>query len=122
MINKTNANALQWRKNKKRKPKKKRSINDRSAEKTHQTISSNVLNYDRQKDLPRLIPLWPDQVKDDTLGGIKKIIKKIDIALQSERRKAKTNHWSYNLTKHIGLLIAFKAEQKNMQEKTNQKS
>ena len=111
-MDKTNTNSAHERKNTKRKPKKKVTLRDLRTKKTPQTIPINDHMYDRQKDLPRLIPLWPEDLKDDTEIGTKKIIEKIYIALQVERRKAKTSHWSYNLTKHIGLLVALKAEKK----------
>lgn len=119
MLNKTNTNSAHEKKNTKRNPKKKVTLRDLRTKKTHQTIPINDHIYDRQKDLPRLIPLWPEELTDHTKVGTKKIIEKIYIALQVERRKAKTSHWSYNLTKHIGLLAALKAEQKNMQKKAN---
>ncbi len=117
-MKKTNANSAHKKKTK-RKPKKKVTLRDLRTRKTPQTIPIKHHIYDRQKDLPRLIPLWPEELKDQTEIGTKKIIEKIYIALQVERRKAKTSHWSYNLTKHIGLLAALKAEQKNMRKKAN---
>ncbi len=112
---KANINSIRVRKNKKK--KKKAVVKDIGGKNRDQTIPFNALTYDRQKDLPRLIAIWPSQIKDDTQTGTHKIIDKIQRALQVERRKAKSSHWSYNLTKHIGLLTALKAEQTNLLKK-----
>ena len=117
MIRKTNANSVRMGKNKNEKRKKKAVFNKLRAKKRGQNVPFNVLSYDRQKDLPRLIAIWPSLLEDDTQEASRKIIEKIQKALQTERRKSKTGHWSYNLTKHIGLLTALKAEQTSLQRK-----
>lgn len=66
--------------------------------------------YDRVRDLPRLLALWPKDLNDFSAQGYEDIINKIARALCAERRKAKSNQWSYDLNRHIGLKQAYISE------------
>ncbi len=82
---------------------------------THQRITaSQSNNYSRLRDLPALVAMWPKEMEDFTIKGRQHIITMIEKALRSERRRGKANHWSYNLTRHISLLKAFKAEKSHL--------
>jgi len=66
--------------------------------------------YSRPRDLPKLIALWPHELADESSKGNLYILGKLRRALCTERRRALSGHWSYDLNRHLGLLSAYKAE------------
>jgi len=66
--------------------------------------------YLRPRDLPKLIALWPYELEDASLEGCRRLIAKLRRALKTERRRALSGHWSYDLNRHVGLLSAYKGE------------
>ena len=66
--------------------------------------------YDRRRDLPRLIPLWPSEIDDVSAAGRAKLIQKLRRALREERRRGLAGHWTYDLARHFALHRAFKYE------------
>ena len=67
-------------------------------------------SYLRARDLPRLIALWPHELADQSSEGSLLILSKLRRALRAERRRALADHWSYELNRHLGLMMAYKAE------------
>ncbi len=59
---------------------------------------------------PRLIALWPHELADQSPDGSLLILSKLRRALRAERRRALAGHWSYELNRHLGLMMAYKAE------------
>ena len=70
--------------------------------------------YKREKDLPRLINIWPKDLGDFSIDGTQKVIRALEDALGQERLKGRENHWPYNKFRHIGLLEALNAEQERI--------
>nr|WP_246810198.1 DUF6477 family protein [Methyloligella sp. GL2] len=68
-------------------------------------------DYRRPRDLPKLLPLWPEELEDRSYAGTETIANRLAAALRTERRRALANHWSYDLNRHLALLSAYKAEQ-----------
>jgi hypothetical protein len=66
--------------------------------------------YERSRDLPRLVALWPRELEDDSAEGTGRVLMKLRRALRAERRRAMSGHWSYDLNRHLALLSAYKAE------------
>ncbi len=66
--------------------------------------------YDRARDLPSLIPLWPAEIADATTAGGSQIVQKLRRALREERQRGLAGHWAYNLTRHAALLRAYRHE------------
>jgi hypothetical protein len=66
--------------------------------------------YCRSRDLPKLLPLWPAELADESRAGTALIVKWLQAALRAERRRGIANHWSYDLNRHLALLGAYKAE------------
>ncbi|MFV0298352.1 MAG: hypothetical protein ACK5JT_19795 [Hyphomicrobiaceae bacterium] len=66
--------------------------------------------YDRSRDLPRLIPLWPIEITDTSHEGALRLIRRIRRALREERRRGVAGEWCYDLRRHAGLSLALKAE------------
>jgi hypothetical protein len=52
--------------------------------------------YVRDRDLPGLIALWPQELADQSQKGSLLILSKLRRALR-ERRRAYAGHWSYDL-------------------------
>lgn len=66
--------------------------------------------YSRERDLPKLIALWPHELEDLSRQGRLRVLVKLRTALRTERRRARSGHWSYDLNRHLGLLSAYQAE------------
>lgn len=69
-----------------------------------------VAGYDRRRDLPRLIPLWPHEIADDTPQGRARLIARLRTALRAERRRGLAGDWTYDLARHRNLLRAYRVE------------
>ena len=68
-------------------------------------IASPIKPYCREKELPMLI----GALCINTLNQ-QNIIEGLQAALNTQRRYARTASWRYNLTRHIRLIAALKAE------------
>jgi len=66
--------------------------------------------YDRVRDLPRLLLIWPDQLADRSAAGSAKIVDQIKSMLRRERQRGRAGDWTYDLARHRHLLIAYRAE------------
>lgn len=66
--------------------------------------------YDRATDLPRLIPMWPHELLDDSAQRQAAIVAMLRRALAQERQRGLGGHWSYDLARHARLLAAYRAE------------
>lgn len=65
---------------------------------------------ERERLLPRLVPIGPRDLADVSPEGRARILDMVARALGSERRRGRARHWSYSLDRHIGLVTAFAAE------------
>ena len=70
----------------------------------------NKNTYDRQRDLPRLLPLWPEELADNSLDGRAKLVARLGNLLRRERQRGLVGDWCYDLARHRQLLSAYKAE------------
>jgi hypothetical protein len=50
--------------------------------------------YDRRVELPRVLPLWPHEIEDETPDGRQRIVAKLRRALRAERRRGIAGHWT----------------------------
>lgn len=66
--------------------------------------------YDRLRDLPRVLPLWPDEIADTSAAGRLRLLAMLRRALRAERQRGIAGHWSYDLARHRNLLEAYRAE------------
>lgn len=64
----------------------------------------------RLEDLARLLPLWPHQITDRSRSGREMLIATLERALRTERRRAHTAHWAYDLGRHAALVRILAAE------------
>lgn len=73
--------------------------------------------YERERDLPRLLLLWPHELSDETVAGARALIARLRCALRAERRRGRTGHWRYDLDRHLALLQAYKCEAAGLAER-----
>jgi hypothetical protein len=66
--------------------------------------------YDRRQELPRVLPLWPHELEDDSPHGRARILRKLLRALRAERRRGVAGHWTYDLARHRQLLRVWRLE------------
>ena len=66
--------------------------------------------YDRRRDLPRLLPLWPHEIEATSLGEHAQLLARMRRALRIERQRGRGGHWAYDLARHAQLLSAYRAE------------
>ena len=66
--------------------------------------------YERIKDLPRLLRLWPEEAARLGDGDQVWLVAKLRDMLRSERQRGLTRHWSYDLSRHAALMRAYRAE------------
>jgi uncharacterized protein (DUF1501 family) len=67
--------------------------------------------FHRETELPKLIGLWPAELRDYSIEGTARIVALLSKALRSERRRASAGHWAYDLTRHMALAAALKEEE-----------
>lgn len=66
-------------------------------------------------ELARLLPLWPKEVADLSLPGRRHVIRSLERALRSERRRGRAGHWAYDLARHAALVKAWRYECASLQ-------
>jgi hypothetical protein len=66
--------------------------------------------YDRCRDLPRVLPLWPHELEDESPQTRRLILSKLRRALRAERRRGISGHWTYDLSRHVELLRVYRLE------------
>ena len=66
--------------------------------------------YDRSRDLPRLVRIWPQEIASDDPLVRRHILRKLAAALRAERQRGLAGHWSYDVARHSQLAVAYRAE------------
>ena len=67
--------------------------------------------YERARDLPQLLPLWPHEMRDAEREPITRACSRdMRRALRAERQRGLAGHWTYDLARHAQLLRAYRAE------------
>ena len=66
--------------------------------------------YERLRDLPRLLRLWPEEVRRLGPGDQAWLVERLGQVLRAERQRGITRHWSYDLSRHAALLRAWRGE------------
>jgi uncharacterized protein YbjT (DUF2867 family) len=72
--------------------------------------TGHLTRYDRARDLPRLLPLWPEEIADPSPLARWRLARVLARALRRERQRGVAGHWSYDLARHAALLKAYRAE------------
>ena len=66
--------------------------------------------YCRQRDLPKLVHLWPHETEDCTVAGHGRLLARLRKALREERKRGLAGNWTYDLARHTQLLEAYRTE------------
>lgn len=66
--------------------------------------------YVRARDLPRLVPVWPNEIETLNRSDHARLLARLRRALRVERRRGLSGHWAYDLARHAQLLRAYRAE------------
>ena len=66
--------------------------------------------YVRDRDLPRLLPMLPDEAAINSLADHAKLVGMLRRALRIERRRGLAGDWTYDLARHAHLLEAYRIE------------
>ena len=77
-------------------------------------VAAGVEAYDRDRHLPRLLPVTPEEVADDSPEARRRIVARLARALRAERNRGRAGHWTYDLNRHIGLRQAYAAERRRL--------
>jgi hypothetical protein len=77
-------------------------------------IAAGVEVYDRRRHLPRLLPVGPAELTDDSTAARRRIVARLACALRAERNRGRAGHWTYDLNRHIGLSQAYAAERRRL--------
>ena len=72
--------------------------------------TTNDAAYDRMRDLPRMLRLWPQEIGRLSESDQAWLVERLAQVLRAERQRGLTRHWSYDLSRHAGLLRAYRAE------------
>ena len=73
-------------------------------------IACGAEHYDRARQLPRLLPLMPSEIRGGEPACTRAILLRLAKALRTERRLGRAGHWTYDLNRHIALVQAWRAE------------
>ncbi len=74
------------------------------------TAPAVAASYVRARDLPKLVPLWPSELRTMSRADHARLLAKLRRALRLERQRGLGGHWSYDLARHAQLLRAYRAE------------
>ncbi len=72
--------------------------------------SAGGAGYERARDLPRLLPLWPHEMETPCASYHARLLAMMRCALRRERQRGLAGHWTYDLARHAQLLRAYRAE------------
>jgi len=70
--------------------------------------------YNRMRDLPGLLALWPWEMEDVTLEGHRRLITLLRKSLRLERQRGIAGQWTYDVARHAQLLKAYKCEAEDL--------
>jgi hypothetical protein len=71
-------------------------------------LEAGLAGYDRAGALVRFHRLPKEIVAAETPEAARVVVREIERALRAER--ARRGHWTYDLNRHIALLVAYRAE------------
>jgi hypothetical protein len=73
-------------------------------------VAEGAGTYVRAAALPRLLPVAPADLERDDAATARRLCLMLARALRRERNRGRAGHWTYDLSRHVGLLQAYRAE------------
>ncbi|WEK52539.1 MAG: hypothetical protein P0Y66_11450 [Candidatus Kaistia colombiensis] len=89
-------------------------IRRRARHAVHAAIGAGIALYRRQTCLPRLLPLPPAELADESDAARRRIVARLARALRAERMRGRAGHWTYDLNRHIALHQAYEGERQHL--------
>ena len=86
------------------------SISDAAKQSAECGIEREAKLYVRGRDLPKLVALWPKEINDYSIPGTEHIVRRIRQVLGAYYALGLRKHWSHNVSRHVALAVALKAE------------
>jgi hypothetical protein len=80
-------------------------------------LAAGLKGYDRTSALARFHRLSRETIASDSPDAARAALKEIERAMRAER--ARRGHWSYDLNRHISLLVAQRAETERLHRLLN---
>jgi hypothetical protein len=74
------------------------------------TIAGGADAYDRGRHLPRILPIDPAELVDESEAARRGIVARLARAMRAERTRGRAGHWTYDLNRHVVLRQAYVAE------------
>lgn len=71
-------------------------------------LAASLAGYDRRQALARFRRLPIETIRSETPAAAREVLREIERAMRVER--ARKGHWTYDLNRHIALLVAHRAE------------
>lgn len=95
-------------------PRPGTTIQQRARHAVDAAIQAGIALYTRQTCLPRLLPLLPAELADDSDVARRRIVGRLARALRAERMRGRAGHWTYDLNRHIALHQAYEGERRRL--------
>lgn len=73
------------------------------------------MTYNRMREVPRVIPVWPSELAGDLVSRAK-LVARMEAALATERQRGVKQHWAYSLPRHGALLNVYREEKAALDE------
>jgi len=83
-------------------------------------LAAGLKTYDRASALTRFHRLSAETIASDSPDAARAALREIERAMRAER--ARRGHWSYDLNRHISLLVAHRAETARLNRLLNGRS
>jgi len=80
-------------------------------------LQAGLAGYDRRSALMRLHRLSTETIVSEAPAAARLVVSEIERAMRRERARA--GHWSYDLNRHIALLVAHRAESARLAQLRN---
>jgi hypothetical protein len=77
-----------------------KTLRQRAARAANFVIAAGVENYDRERNLARLIHASPSELADRSPRTVRSILARLARALRSERNRGRAGHWTYDQSPH----------------------
>jgi hypothetical protein len=77
-------------------------------------IRADAEVYVRERDLPKLLAVWPKELHDHSIPGTERLIARVRTVLAATHAANLRGHWSHDVNRHIALLAALTAEQEQL--------
>src|SRR5438045_5079672 len=62
-------------------------------------VARGIEPYQRERHLPRVLPIGPDELGDLSESGRRSILRRLARALRAERNRGRAGHWTYDLNR-----------------------